>query len=391
MELQDDMAYMGRRTTMSQANSPAAPAPSRARTALLATLAVALLALAGLFLAELGLRLYQWIERDTRTIVSSDLLHHRLRPNLDVVDRRADRPHRLVTNAQSFVEDREIPAAKPQGVFRIFYVGDSNVQGLVDFPDKMARRVEAELNRAPPPGVTRFEVVNTGTSSYSPYLYFALIKHVILGLSPDLIVVNVDMTDCANDSLYRRFAVNGPDGELDRVVDALETSRFDYVMLPNGLVRLERPPKAYRWLVERSAVAYYADKIVTRTRVRSAIANLDSTLDRDADWLAHEWTPAIEASVARLTDMLAAIERLARAHGVRVAFTGVPHLPQYDGRWSARPFEALAEFARATGVPYFDGHAAILERAPAEGPAALYFKTDDTHFNAAGNRVWAEA
>ncbi len=372
-------------------NSSANPTPTRARLALLAVLATTVLTLGGLGLAELGLRLYQWIGRDTRTIVSSDVLHHRLRPNLDVVDRRADRPHRLVTNSRSFVEDREIPAIKPQGVYRIFYVGDSNVQGLVDFPDKMVRRVEAELNRAPPPGITRFEVVNAGTSSYSPYPYFALIKHVILGLSPDLIVVNVDMTDCANDALYRRFAVYDAEGTLDRIVDALETSRFDYVMVPTGLVRLERPPKAYRWLVEHSALAYYVDKIVTRSRVRRALGNLDSTLDRDADWLAWEWTPAVEASVGRLTDMLANIARLAQANGVKIAFTGVPHLPQYDGRWSPRPFEALAEFARKTGVPYFDGYAAIRDRAPPAGPASLYFKTDDTHFNAAGNRVWAEA
>lgn len=387
------MAYRGATDPVKPhpVNPATRPTPTRARLLLLATLATTLLTLGGLGLAELALRLYQWIERDTRTIVSSDVFHHRLRPNLDVVDRRADRPHRLVTNSRSFVEDREIPAEKAPGVYRIFYVGDSNVQGLVDFPDKMVRRVEAELNRAKPAGVTRFEVVNAGTSSYSPYPYYALIKHAILGLSPDLIVVNVDMTDCANDALYRRFAVYGADGKLDRLVDALETSRFDYVMVPTGLVRLERPPMAYRWLVERSALAYYVDKIVTRNRVRAALGDVDSTVDRDADWLAWEWTPAIENSVARLTDMLGEIARLAQANGVKVAFTGVPHLPQYDGRWSPRPFEALADFARATGVPYFDGYAAIRDRAPPEGPASLYFKTDDTHFNAAGNRVWADA
>jgi lysophospholipase L1-like esterase len=66
-------------------------------------------------------------------------------------------------------------------------------------------------------------------------------------------------------------------------------------------------------------------------------------------------------------------------------------LPQYDGRWSPRPFEALADFARKADVPYFDGYTAIRDRAPPEGLASLYFKTDDTHFNAAGNKVWADA
>ncbi len=372
-------------------HSPLSRPPSFGRTALLYALFFLLLTAAGLALCEGALRAYQWLQRDSRTIISSDLLHHRLRANLDAIDPRADKPHRLVTNSQSFVEEKDITAAKEPGVYRIFYVGDSNVQGLVDFPDKMVRIVQAELNRSLPSGIKRIEVINTGTSSYSPYPYFVLIKHIILGLSPDLIVVNVDMTDCANDALYSRFAVYDSNGELDRLVDALETSRFDYIMMPTGLVRIEKPSKAYRWLVEHSAIAYYVDKIVTRNRVRAAINNLDSEVDHDADWLAWEWTPAIEASVKRLTDMLGQTARLVRSKGVKIAFTGVPHLPQYDGRWSPRPFEALAEFARKNDVPYFDGYAAIRDRAPPDGLASLYFKTDDTHFNVAGNRVWADA
>lgn len=351
----------------------------------------AILGLTTLVLCEAALRAYQWVQSDSRTIVSSDTLHHRLRPNLNAVDPRWDRPHRLVTNSQAFVEDREIALAKPPGTYRIFYVGDSNVQGLVDFPDKMVRRVEATLNARRPAGIERFEVVNTGTSSYSPYLYYVLIKRVLLAYRPDLIVVNVDMTDVANDDLYRRFAVHAADGTLDAVVDAVETSRYDYAMTPNGLIRVERPSRLYRWFAEHTAFFYYVDKILTRQRVRRAIGNADTEVNRDADWLAFEWTPAIEASVARTMDMLAETAKLARANGIRFAITGVPHLPQYDGRWSPRPHEALGALAASLDIPYFDGYAAIAARAPASGPKDLYFETDDTHFNAAGNRIWADA
>ncbi len=351
----------------------------------------AILGLATLVLCEGALRVYQWLQSDSRTIVSSDMLHHRLRPNLDAVDPRGDRPHRLVTNSQGFVEDREIARTKPSGTYRIFYVGDSNVQGLVDFPDKMVRRVEAGLNAHRPAGADRFEVVNAGTSSYSPYLYYVLIKRVLLAYRPDLIVVNVDMTDVANDDLYRRFAVFAANGTLDAVVDAVETSRYDYAMTPNGLIRVERPSRLYRWFAEHTATFYYVDKILTRQRVRRAIGNADTEVNRDADWLAFEWTPAIEASIARTMEMLAATAKLARENGVKLAITGVPHLPQYDGRWSARPHETLGAFAASLDIPYFDGHAAIAARAPASGPKDLYFATDDTHFNAAGNRVWADA
>jgi hypothetical protein len=365
--------------------------PRDGRPVIVRLLFAAILGMATLVLCEIALRVYQWVQSDSRTIVSSDVLHHRLRPGLDAVDPRGDRPHRLVTNSMGFVEDREIDLAKPPGVYRIFYVGDSNVQGLVDFPDKMVRRVESDLNARRPPGIERFEVVNAGTSSYSPYLYYVLIKRVLLAYRPDLIVVNVDMTDVANDDLYRRFAVFAADGTLDSVVDAVETSRYDYAMTPNGLIRVERPSRLYRWFAEHTSLFYYVDKILTRQRVRRAIGNADTEVNRDADWLAFQWNKEIEASIVRTMEMLGATAKLVRANGIKLAITGVPHLPQYDGRWSSRPHEALGAFAASLDIPYFDGFAAIAARAPASGLKDLYFATDDTHFNAAGNRVWADA
>ncbi|MBM3560766.1 MAG: hypothetical protein FJX53_13015, partial [Alphaproteobacteria bacterium] len=54
-----------------------------------------------------------------------------------------------------------------------------------------------------------------------------------------------------------------------------------------------------------------------------------------------------------------------------------------------RPHAALKAFAAARGVPYLDLYA-LLAAGPAD-PAPLYWSNDDTHFNAAGHRRWAEA
>ncbi|MBM3559781.1 MAG: hypothetical protein FJX53_07915, partial [Alphaproteobacteria bacterium] len=137
--------------------------PARRRGIVAAALALSVvLAAAGL---EAALRLYQWLQADARIIVTDPVLHHRLRPGLDVVMTGYGAPMHLLTNSLGWPEERDFAPARPAGTVRIVAVGDSNTQGRVNHAEKMTELLEARLNAAPDPAGRRFEVINTGTSS----------------------------------------------------------------------------------------------------------------------------------------------------------------------------------------------------------------------------------
>ncbi|MGE0254619.1 MAG: GDSL-type esterase/lipase family protein [Alphaproteobacteria bacterium] len=360
---------------------------SRRWTIVAAALTVSVvLAVGGL---ELALRVYQWLSADTRIIVTDPVLHHRLRGNLDVVVTTYGAPMHLLTNALGWPEERDFPEQKPAGTVRIFQIGDSNTQGRVNHAEKMTELLEARLNADAGQGGPRYEVINTGTSSWSNYVYYLAVREQVLRFQPDLVVINVDMTDVANDYMYRRFAVRDADGSLRALVDRSETNQHDWAMTPTGVARLRERSGIGHWLVAHTALGYYADKLVARLRWSGALGVAGYDLDESANWLAADWPPSVEAAVADSFGALDAAIALLRRHGVAVALTGVPHLPQFRGRWSARPHEALAAFARSRDVPYLDMYRVLAEAGTDPGP--LYWGNDDTHFNAAGHRRWAEA
>lgn len=351
---------------------------------------VAILFVATLVLLEGGLRLYQWARHDSRYIVNDDILHHKLRANVDVIDRTRENPFRLVTNAQGWPEAEDVPLAKPAGTLRLFEIGDSNTQGVVDHGQRMSDLVEASLAAGRASGEPGIDVVNAGTSSYSILLYQLLIEREIMPRDPDIVVINVDMTDVANDLLYRRFAVRGADGRITAFVDTSETGRFNYVMTPTGLIEIEKANPLYVAFVEYSALGYYVDKVIARLRFTGSLSALGYPVDESANWLAPQWTPDIEANVATSMQALAETIRELRTRGTGVVLSGVPHLPQFEGKWSVRPFDALASVACAEGIPFIDLYTEIRKRVPAEGIADLYFASDPTHFDAEGNRIWAD-
>jgi hypothetical protein len=86
------------------------------------------------------------------------------------VARNYPRPYTLRFNAQSWVETDDVELEKPTGTCRIFYVGDSFTEGAVPMEQSVPSLVEKHLNET---------------------------------YSPDLIVINVDMTDTFDDWEYR--------------------------------------------------------------------------------------------------------------------------------------------------------------------------------------------
>ena len=88
---------------------------------------------------------------------------------------------------------------KAPDTFRIFYLGDSFTEGTAPMDQSVPSRVEQTLNDLVQNSSLNFEVINTGTTSYSPTIFYILARYVLTDYDPDLIVVNVDMTDDFDD------------------------------------------------------------------------------------------------------------------------------------------------------------------------------------------------
>lgn len=147
--------------------------PRRLRWALLTT---ALL----LSLTEIALRLlipaealtFAWEREDGMLMVDEEAKTYLPRPG--AAEERRDGPYRWKyrMNAQGFREDQEIPAAKPEGQYRVLSIGDSWMFGITtDQQKNLQAGLEAVLSgrpEAPIQGRT-VEVINAGVPGASAY------------------------------------------------------------------------------------------------------------------------------------------------------------------------------------------------------------------------------
>ena len=147
-------------------------------------------------------------------LIADYYLNHTWRPNSEWehnewINANPDfsRPYRHHYNKQAWLEQYDVEKTKGPNVYRIFYLGDSFVEGTCPMDESVPSKVEARLNELARGMQLTFEVINTGTSSYSPTLYYLLARHRLMDYHPDLLVVNVDMTDCFDDWKYAQTLV----------------------------------------------------------------------------------------------------------------------------------------------------------------------------------------
>jgi hypothetical protein len=177
-----------------------------------------LLSVAGL-LGLLELLASTAVDKPASHVVTSWRVNHTWKPGGRSLHRewvarnpRFPEPYTHTYNRQGWIEDYDVSQEKPEGTWRVFYVGDSFVEGTAPMHQSLPSRVEEGLNARAPDSGPRVEVINTGTSSYSPLIHYVLIRHVLLDYDPDLIIVVVDMTDDYDDWKYRATAIFDGEG-----------------------------------------------------------------------------------------------------------------------------------------------------------------------------------
>ncbi|MCH7527227.1 MAG: hypothetical protein IID39_07305 [Planctomycetes bacterium] len=336
-------------------------------------------------------RVKQW-SSDLPLYRKHPVLHHVLTPSQTAHVTGRGIEIRVTTNKQSWREDHAIRRKPAVDTFRIFYVGDSTTGGVVEPEHSLPRIVERMLNDQFARAAIHFEVINSGTSAYSFLLYHLLIKTRILEYNPSLVVLSIDMTDVADDTLYRRTTVFDTEGEPLAVLPNVASIRHRYRITPEGVVERSAMNRMALTLIESSSLCYYIDRVL---RQPDGSANrwptAPSGFDSDANWMALQWSDETRRNVSRSMDMLTRTLRLLKKHHVRVLLTGVPHHPQYTGVWSAQPHEVLRRVAEREGVPYLNSLEALREHVAGTEASEFYWATDPTHMNQTGNRIWAQA
>jgi len=319
------------------------------------------------------------------TVISDPILHHVLIPSIDrTTGDTTGGSFPYTTNKQSWLEDYDVSIKKPANTYRIFYVGDSTTEGH-EIPEKrMVEIVEKTLNEKFASSNIHFEVINTGTASYSFILYYLLIKHRLLEYSPDLIVIDVDMTDVVNDAYYRKLMVTDETGDILAVPP--KTSER-YIMTPQGYLKVNVIFYLPKWLVKHSDFFYLVDYLLRSFIIKRAVNKVRGS----SNWLANNWSDEIAANTTVSLKILARTVNILRLNNAKVMITGVPNFLQYTKYCSERPHGILADFAKKARVPYLNSYEILKNKIKGTPLTRYYMSRDPSHFNEQGQRIWAEA
>lgn len=292
-------------------------------------------------------------------------------------------PFNRKVNEQGFIMEREVSQQKGEGTYRIAYIGDSFTEGTCPEGDSLPAVVERSLRV---PGVDKVEVINAGTASYAPTLYYLLLKTKLLAYHPDLVVVNVDMTDVFDDSLYS--ATLKSDARGDPVAcppghPLLKTHR----RTERGLEETSTTQRLVLWLAERFDVVKLVVQVVSR--LRSEQRAQGEQVPPAFAWCGNTRSRETQDDVKHSMEMLARVVRLAKAHGIKIVITAVPHLEQLQGKWSLEPMNDIASVCAKENVPFLNPVEALKQKLGSSPPQEIYIP-GDMHFNSKGYRMWAE-
>lgn len=366
-------------------------ARTRLQTAGLTTVSV----LAGLLMLELAVRVIEPREVMRYFFMAPDsILHHRFIPGATGRYKTTEFDVTYRINRLG-LRDRDVPLRKAEGTRRILMLGDSFTEGDgVEYEETFSARLQAMLDTA---GLApRWEVVNAGVGSYAPLVEFLYLMRGGLALDPDLVVLNLDLSDFFDDLGYARLA-RYDDRGVPLGVSAVEDERPDGWMQA-GLVRIKDCAKEHTRLYN-----------FIRLRIDRYLEGARHTVDMSGDLHLDKYAmlrPGTRTDIARdgaLTFRhLAMIRDTLQARGIGFLVTVYPYgLQVGPGEWTAGrefwgfrpdtvygtdPQDRIAVICRAQGIGVVNMCAAFRARADAGHP--LYYDYNG-HWRPAGHRIVA--
>ena len=382
----------------------ARPVPARRRRVIFAVVLAVFVLLVVAVGTEIAMRVVGRGSRGTKTHVGDPVLHHRLRASVRTTVLGVP----FETNALG-LRDREYGPDKPAGVTRILMLGDSFTEGGgLRLEQSVPKVVEAGL--AERGCARRVEVVNAGVASYSPILEYVYLREHGLALTPDLVVLNFDMTDVHDDAV--RTAIARLDARGLPIAVPSNRRRETAVLLsplpkPAWLRGLDGAERAVNHLALWQAFRLSgAGKSLFGTLRASAdrMERLGVVGDARYDTMAvtrDAEQPATAAAWLLTERYVVAIRDLSRTRGAGFALVTYPHAHQVSATAalsardrfgvrpglyaSERPFRRLEDLGRREGFPVITVLTQFRRRA-AEG---LYWD-EDIHHTPLGARILGE-
>jgi GDSL-like lipase/acylhydrolase family protein len=350
--------------------------------------------LVGLLFLEVAVRLIEPREVLREYFQRPDpVLHHKFIPGGHGFHKAPEFSAAYAINSLG-LRDREMPRAKPAGTRRILMLGDSFTEGNgVDASDTFSSQLQAMLDQA---GLgKRWQVINAGVGSYSPLLEYLYLKNGGLDLQPDLVILNLDLSDVYDDIQYAQLAV------LDASGDPVA-------------VRADPEPAKGSWVVEVLVGIKDFFKKHTRTYnfVKRRIAgyveagrhkpNFSGDVRFDKYATMRDTAPQDDHAWSLTYGYLLRIRELLKARGIDFWVTVYPYGLQVSPRewaegrqfwgfepgktYSARPQALVETFGRENGIPVINMTEEFKERSRTVYP--LYF-AGDGHWRPAGHEVVA--
>jgi lysophospholipase L1-like esterase len=317
-----------------------------------------------LIVVELALRPYASLGHRTTLFVRDPELGWRMRPGAEHA--WGGVPIRINDKG---LRGPERPYAKPAGVRRILFLGDSVTFGfrLAHDEETFPQRVEALCNANRPATV---EVVNAGVDGYSPWQELAYLRSEGLHYEPDLIVVSFILNDVTEKLALRRF---GGWSEGFQLSQAAASWR--------------------EWLADHTAIGFFLARAATRFRFGEDAA----AAARAAEFLRIEAlveepeNPEIRHAWDITLSNLAGIVDIAKKHDVGLLLVAFPYTFQFaDPAARAQPQHILERFAAERGVPFLDLLPPLAERLQRDNLRPSDVFLDEDHLSPRGAEIVAE-
>lgn len=278
---------------------------------------------------------------------------------------------------------------KPAGLIRVLCLGDETTLAP-ELPEGEAYPASLQSLLSQSLGA-KVEVINAGIPGNCPRLIVLQIKHRLMALQPDLVIVHFDMSDVAEDSAIRRFVT------LDR--------KGDPILATHPATRKACQLRAPR-LADEFLLIQTAERQLTQWWAKESQANEESSI---AARQRYRWIddapPEMDDEINSALAPLAVVHRLCTIQGAKLLVSTTPKpwqvspkasptrearavngIPR-DACWkSTAPFKRLAAMCKSSEIPYVIPLSAFLK---APKPEKL-FLTHSPGLSPLGHQLYAQ-
>ncbi len=295
----------------------------------------------------------------------SPIYHHGLKPSEERVTRWGfGAPYRVATNSLGMLDEkpRTVPLKAPGK--RIVIAGDSFVEGVgypyeKTIPGIIARHL----------GPRGIEILNAGTVSYSPKLYYLRFKHLVeQGFFADDVYLLLDIGDIQDEIVYAYFVSDNdpPFAFVEKARLLFYQHTFLFRTLWDRFGPLTENP--------RSEFSPFWGNLGEYYRVRPLW-----TFDE------HEFERWGKEGLSLALDYTDRLAKIFADHGIRFHISVHPWRTQIERReLPSRQQEVWQKFCEERGIEFIDLFPLFINEIPPSEVISRYFFPDDIHWNENG-------